>query len=288
MTTENTVDLPEGRIHYRIRGDSGPPVVLLHGGGVDNGDWIWRWLGPDLAMDHRVHIPDLPKHGHSWPWAARADQRGQEEFLARLLDHWELESATLIGLSLGSATAIGYTLRHPERVQRLVLASSGGIQERVARHTLAYLSLRTPFSWIIGRAMSPEALKQWVRRQVRFADYVPEADIDALAERAAEELRAKRAHRGHMFSDWNRFEIGPRRMRVDFRGRMSQITCPVLFVHGDRDEAVPLRYPREAANTAPHGHLEVIENAGHFIPVERPREFVAVVRGFVAGEPPER
>lgn len=281
MRTDHAVDLPEGRIHYRMLGDSGPPVVLLHGGGVDNGDWIWRWLGPDLAADHRVHIPDHPKHGQSWPWHLRADQRGQEHFLGRLLDHWELDSATVIGLSLGSVTALGYALRHPSRVQRLVLTSTGGIQDRVRAHELAYLALRTPFSWLVGKSMTARYLERWVRNEVEFADYVPDCEIDALAELAAEELRTKRAHGGHMFSDWNRFEIGPRRMRVDFRDRMPELTCPTLFVHGERDEAVPVRYARQAARAAPGAQLVTIAGAGHFAPVERPHEYRDAVRAFL-------
>ena len=280
--TGTFAQLPEGRIHYRILGEKGPPLVLLHGGGIDNGNWTWRWLAPELAADHRVHVLDQPKHGRSWPWQARADQRGQEDMLARMLDHWQLGSATLIGLSLGSATALGYALRHPERVDRLVLTSAGGIQDRVQSHELAWLSLRTPFSWLIGRAMTAEAMRRWVRTKVAFADYVPAADIEALADLAAEELLTKRTHGGHMFCDWNRFEIAPRQQRIDFMGRMPELSQPVLFVHGADDAAVPRRYPRAAAAAAPRGHLAVIEGAGHFVPVERPREYHAVVRSFLA------
>src|SRR5699024_3981454 len=207
---DSFAELPDGRIHYRNLGETGPPVVLLHGGGIDNGDWIWRWLAHDLATDHRVHVLDQPKHGQSWPWYARADQRGQETMLAGMLDHWNLETATLIGLSLGAATALGYTLRHPERVSRLVLTSSGGIQDRVQSHEIAWLSLRTPFSWLIGRSMTAASMRRWVRRHVAFADYVPTADIEALADLAAQELLTKRAHGGHMFCDWNRDETAPR------------------------------------------------------------------------------
>lgn len=280
MNSHNTVDFVEGRIRYRVLGESGPAVVLLHGGGVDNGAWIWRWLAPELATDHRVYVPDHPKHGGSWPWRGRADQRAQERVLARLLDHWELESATLIGLSLGSTTAIGYALRYPERVRRLVLTSCGGIQDRVRSHELAYLALRTPFSWLIGKCTSPRSLRQWVRREVRFAEYVSEDDIEMLAELAVEELRTKRVNGGHLFSDWNRFEIGPRRMRVDFRERVTDLSCPTLFVHGELDDAVPPRYAREAADAA-HARFATIPDAGHFVPVERPREYVRAVREFL-------
>ncbi|WP_147918124.1 alpha/beta fold hydrolase [Ruania zhangjianzhongii] len=282
MITHQSADLPEGRINYRVLGESGPAVVLLHGGGIDNGDWMWRWLAPELAADHRVYVPDQPKHGQSWPWRERADQRGQEQMLARMLDHWQLERATLIGLSLGSATALGYTLRHPERVQRLVLTSTGGLQNRVQTHELAWLSLRRPFSWLIGRTMTAQSMRNWVRTKVAFADYVPQEDIDALADLAAEELLTKREHGGHMFCDWNRFETAPRHHRVNFSSRIPELRQPVLFVHGENDAAVPLRHPRDAAAAAHRGQLEVIEGAGHFAPVERPREYGGIVRQFLA------
>lgn len=282
MISRQRAELPDGTIGYRRLGSSGPAVVLLHGGGIDNGDWTWRWLAPELAENHRVYVLDHPKHGQSWPWHARADQSGQEDMLERMLDHWQLDSATMIGLSLGSATALGHALRHPERVQRLVLTSSGGIQDRVQTQELAWLSLRTPFSWLIGRSMTPEAIRRWVRTRVAFAEYVPSGDIESLADLAAEELLMKRRHGGHLFCDWNRFETGPRRQRVDFSHRISELTQPVLFVHGADDSAVPLRYPQTAAAAAPRGELAVIKRAGHFCPVERPREYGAAVRAFLA------
>lgn len=282
MTTTDSVDLPDGTIHYRIMGESGPPLVLLHGGGIDNGDWMWRWLAPDLATDHRVFVLDHPKHGQSWPWRTRAGQRVQQDTLARMLDHWDLESPTLIGLSLGSATSLGFALDSPDRVSRLVLTSCAGLQDRVQAHELAWLSLRRPFSWLIGRSMSAEGMRRWVRTKVAFAEYVPSDDIDALADIAADELLTKRRHGGHMFCDWNRYETGPRHHRVNFTDRIPELAQPTLFVHGADDRAVPVRHPREAATTAPQGQLAVIEGAGHFVPVERPREYVAVVRKFLA------
>ncbi|GAB3451354.1 alpha/beta hydrolase [Streptomonospora sediminis] len=285
MSGQRSVELEEGRITYRVLGESGRPVVLLHGGGLDNGGWTWRWLAPELATDHRVFVPDHPKHGGSWPWKGRADQRGQEYILERLLDHWGLESATLIGLSLGSATSLGFALRRPERVDRLVLTSCGGIQDRVASHELAYLSLRTPMSWLLTRMCTPSGLERWVLTHVAFSDDVPAEEITELAAMAAEEYRAKRRWNGHMFCDWNRFEIGFRRMRTDFMARVGNLSCPVLFVHGAEDSAVPVRFPREAAGRVSHGRLEVIEGAGHFVPIERPTEYGAVVRSFLAEAP---
>lgn len=288
MIRHRTVELPDGTIHYRTFGGDGPPVVLLHGGGIDNGDWMWHRFAKDLAVDHRVFVPDHPKHGLSWPWHGRADQRGQEDMLAAMMDHWGLASATLIGLSLGSATALGYALRQPDRVERLVLTSTGGLQQRLESHELAWLSLRTPLSWLISRSMSAQSMRKWVRTKVSFADYVPPTEIDALADLAAEELLIKRAHGGHMFCDWNRFETAPRHHRANFMNRIHELTQPILFVHGENDAAVPLEYPRQAAKAAARGQLAVIKEAGHFVPVERPVEYARVVREFLTETTPTR
>lgn len=88
------------------------------------------------------------------------------------------------------------------------------------------------------------------------------------------------------FSDWNRFETAPRHHRVDFLDRVAELSQPVLFVYGEDDNAVPLRYPRQAAAGAPHGQLAMVEGAGHFVPIERPREYSAVVRDFLAKTAP--
>jgi pimeloyl-ACP methyl ester carboxylesterase len=270
------VDLAEGHIAYHTMGDEGSPVVLLHGGGMDHGLLSWRRLGPDLAADHRVFLPDLPKHGGSWPWAARADQAGQIGVLERLMDHWGLASATLVGLSMGGAIATGLALERPERVDRLVMVDSGGIQDRVAAHELSYLLVKAPLSRLAALALTPGL----VRRALRDRTFKgPVADLDALATGAYAELRAKRER--HPYSDWQRFEIGPRTMRTDLRPRLGGITCPVLVVHGSRDDVVPLRFAREAAERVPDARLVVVEGAGHWTPAERPEEVGAAVRAFL-------
>lgn len=278
-TRPGSVDLREGHISYRSTGESGPAVVLLHGAGLDNSRMTWARLMRELAATHRLFAPDLPKHGASWPWHARADQRSQEDVLLRLLDHWGLGSATFVGLSLGAAISLGVALEHPERVERLVLASCGAIQDRVPGNELAYLSLRTPISWLITRTQSERTLNRFTRTRIPFSGVTPE-EVDELAALMAEEFRAKQ--NGHMFSDWNRFEIAFRGMRSNFMPRLGAVTCPTLFVHGSDDDAVPLRYAREAADRVPGARLEVIDGASHFAPMDHPEQVNAAIGDFLA------
>lgn len=276
------VDLEEGHLAYQALGHEGPAVILLHGASLDNGSITWRRVATDLANDHRVFSPDLPKHGDSWPWRARADQRGLQDALIRLMDHWGLSSATLVGLSLGAAISLGTALHHPDRVERLVLASTGGIQDRVRAHELSFLSLRTPISWALTRMQSVTSLDRFARTMLPYADDVTDAEIDWLATAYVAEYKSKRRHGGHLFSDWNRFEVGPRRMRTNHMPRLHELSCPTLFIHGEHDDAVPAKIAREAARRAPNGQIEIVPGAGHFVAQDHPREVVHIVRRFLA------
>lgn len=275
------VDFEDGRISYLRGGADGRAVVLLHGASLDNGSTTWRRVAEDLATDHRVFSPDLPKHGDSWPWRARAGQRALEDAVIGLMDHWELSSATLIGLSLGATVSLGTALRVPHRVDRLVLASCGGIQHRVRAHELAYLSLRTPFSWALSRAQTKRSIDAFARVKLPYAPDVTEAEVDWLATAYIAEFESKKRHGGHLFSDWNRFEIGPGRMRTNHMPRLSEIPCPALFIHGEKDDAVPVALAQEAVQRVLGGRLEVVPDAGHFVAQDHPREVVQLVRDFL-------
>lgn len=277
------IDLDHGHISYQVNSTEGPAVILLHGASLDNGSITWRKVAEDLATDYRVYAPDLPKHGASWPWHVHADQKELESTLIALMDEWGLSSATLAGLSMGAAVSLGVALNNPDRVDGLVLAACGGIQDRVQAHEISYLSLRAPISWALTRLQSPKSLEDFARKQLPYTDDVTGEDIELLAQAYRAEYDSKRRHGGHLFSDWNRFEVGPRRMRTNFMPRMDTLRQPTLFLHGDRDQAVPLKLAEEAARRAPGGSLQVIEGASHFLPQDHPVETVRAVREFIDG-----
>src|SRR5215472_211089 len=116
------------RVHCLTAGDVGPPVVLLHGGGVDAAGFSWRYaIGALAGSGHRVFAPDWPGYGDS-------DHPGIEytidyyvEVLSQILDALALPQAALAGLSMGGAAALGLALRHPHRVHALILVGAEGL-----------------------------------------------------------------------------------------------------------------------------------------------------------------
>lgn len=110
-----------GAIHYDVTG-RGRPMVLLHGGGLDLR--MWDAVLPRLSSAGRILRWDAPGHGASTaPGRPTADTA---EDLRGLLDHLQIDRATLMGFSMGAGTAAGFAIRYPGRVRQLVLISTSG------------------------------------------------------------------------------------------------------------------------------------------------------------------
>ena len=120
--------------HYSAAGSEGPPVILLHGGIVgSSGQAGWRYMIPYLAENgFRVFAPDRPGCGLSdtreqyWP------KRGflsWVEFVNDFADALGLDTFFLSGNSQGAQTAATYAVHYPERVRRLILIATGGLNQ---------------------------------------------------------------------------------------------------------------------------------------------------------------
>src|SRR5262249_52725987 len=139
------------RLHYDMEGEGGP-VVLLHGFAAST-EANWRAPGildALVAAGHRVVGLDARGHGHSekcYDPSAYADGAMVTDVVA-LFDHLALDTADVVGYSMGSATAIHFAHRDT-RVRRLVLGGTGGnlgdtVEARVERARLVAAALEAP------------------------------------------------------------------------------------------------------------------------------------------------
>ncbi|MBV9228981.1 MAG: alpha/beta hydrolase [Chloroflexi bacterium] len=112
------------RIHCLTAGESGPALVLLHGGGTDSASLSWgEVLGP-LSAHHRVFAPDWPGFGQSDKPAISYTTDYYVHYLQHLLTALGLARVVLIGLSMGGGIALNFTLNDPARVEKLVLVDA--------------------------------------------------------------------------------------------------------------------------------------------------------------------
>src|ERR671922_2807465 len=118
------IDLHGHRVIYRIAG-SGPPVVLIHG--MVNSSRHWERVALRLADSYTVIAPDLIGHGESA--APRGDYSlgAHASGIRDLLTAIGVERASLVGHSLGGGVAMQFFYQFPQRTERLVLVSSGGL-----------------------------------------------------------------------------------------------------------------------------------------------------------------
>src|SRR5207248_4540225 len=123
------IELHGHRVIYRIAG-SGPPVVLIHG--MVNSSRHWERVALELADAHTVVAPDLLGHGDSATPRGDYSLGAHAASIRDLLAAIENDRATIVGHSLGGGVAMQFFYQFPQRVERLVLISSGGLGREVS------------------------------------------------------------------------------------------------------------------------------------------------------------
>ncbi|PSP98164.1 alpha/beta hydrolase [Halobacteriales archaeon QS_4_70_19] len=279
---ETTVETGDGRgnpretdIRYRVAGPAdAPPVVLLHGIGLDAADVSFRYLLSDLAADRRVYAPDLPGHGGSEKPRLSYTTAFFRRALAAFLDDRGLDGPSLVGVSMGGAVALGYALDHP--VERLVLANSYGLGADAPWRPAAATMLRTPFAhraWWAGVSSSRTAVREHLRT---MTSGTPPDDLVRDVYRAIGPAAV-----GRTVASWQRDEFRADGLRTDYSARLDALEPEALFVHGEQDPLLPASWSVEAAERTDSA-LAVFGDCGHWTPREAPERFSECVRSFLA------
>jgi pimeloyl-ACP methyl ester carboxylesterase len=268
------------RIHYLKAGSWGRPVLLLHGGGLDAAGLSLRKMIPVLAEQHRVLAPDWPGFGQSdaMPTTWRVEEC--VDFVGSLLDTIGLERVILIGVSMGGAFALGFTLRVPERVERLVLVDSAGLGDEIPGGLLSYLRVQLPLldelSWALLAGSRTLARRNLGAALVNREQVLSEEMLDEVIS------LARRAGAGAAFRQLQRSEYQWRGLRTNYRHRLSEVKVPTLLVHGIEDRIVPVGWAERAHRLMQNSKIEIIPDCGHLPPVEQPDLFNRIVRRFLS------
>ena len=268
---------------FRMCGE-GPVLVLLHGIG-DSSDG-WRDVMLPLAEHFTVVAPDLLGHGASDKPRADYSVAAYANGVRDLMDVLGIDTATIVGHSLGGGVAAQTTYQYPHRVERLVLVATGGVSREV---TPSSGCCRRPSpSWPSSRSGCRAPTVQPGRRRrapgvghrprsrdadelLRVFDNLPPGlGPDLVHPHPA--LRRRLAGAGR---DDAR-PLLPRRRHAHAPGA------------GDRDPALPFAHAHLAHRAMPASRLEVFEGAGHFPHHADPDRFVEVMVDFVASTAPAR
>lgn len=236
------------RVHIEAVG-AGPPLLLLHGWGMHGG--LFAPILPALAQGHRVHVADLPGHGHSAPLSPlTADGIVAALDAALAQDDAPL---TIVGWSLGGALALHWALRRPQRVGKLVLVCT--TPAFVARadwpHAMARDTLR-----MFGDELRV-AYRQTLQRFLTLQVQGSEAGRATLA-RLRHELFARGEPAPGVLAESLALLEG-----IDLRSVIPQIRTRTLVLTGARDALAPPEAGAWLARTLPDARLVEIAGAAH-------------------------
>jgi pimeloyl-ACP methyl ester carboxylesterase len=263
------------RIGYRAEG-SGALLVLLHG--IAGTSATWDGLIPRLSGRFRVLAPDLLGHGESAKPEGDYSLGAYANVLRDLLVVLGHGRATLVGHSLGGGIALQFAYQFPERCERLVLVSSGGLGREVhpllraaalpgAEVVLPWLSMAARQS--VGRvvhALGSLGLRASADLEESWRSFV-----------SLEERNARRA-----FLHTVRGIIDFHGQRVSAHDRLYLAAgLPTLILWGEKDRLIPVRHGREAHERIPGSRLEIFSGAGHFPWRDEPRRFAEVLLDFM-------
>src|SRR5664279_3955884 len=149
-----------GHEFWYLHSGDGPAVLFVHG--LTGSHRNWAHLVEKLDTDHRVVAPDLFGHGASDKLMGDYSLGAHAATLRDLLDRLDIDQVTLVGHSFGGGIAMQFCYLFPERVERLVLVSSGGLGRSV-RPPLRAATLPGA-EWVL-----PVIASGWVRARVEAA-----------------------------------------------------------------------------------------------------------------------
>ncbi|MEV0259167.1 alpha/beta fold hydrolase [Streptomyces sp. NPDC050732] len=248
-------------------GNPGSPLVLVHGHPFDRSMWTPQRTA--LAATHRVITPDLRGYGASTlaPGAsAAARTTGFATFaedIAALMDHLGIREFALGGLSMGGQIVMECYRLFPERITGLLLADTFPAAEtpdgKVFRNSLADRLLAEGMKGYADEVRD----KMVAPYNTEASAYVHRMMLAAPPEGAAAALRG-------------------RAERPDYRALLTRVGVPSLVVVGRDDAFTPVADAKAMHSALPDSVLHIVESAAHMPNLERPDEFNAALRTWLA------
>src|SRR4051794_942460 len=257
-----------------IQAGQGEPVLLLHGLGGTKASFLPTVSA--LAEHFTLIAPDHLGFGESdKPIGAPYDAKFFAKAITALMDELDIDTAHVVGNSMGGRVALELGFTYPDRTSRLVLLSPSLAWKR-ERKWLNLVKAARPELGLLQLAPRP-AVEAIVRRLVP-------GGMDGWAAIGLDEfLRAYCTPRGraavyaaarHIYLEEPHGENGS-------WTRLETLPPQSLFVWGKQDKIVPIAFARHVEKALPHArHLEL--NCGHVPQIERPKETHQAIRQFLA------
>jgi len=254
-----TIEVDGQPIRYVVQGESGRPVLMIHGFGGDLGAWMFNQ--PSLADRYRVIACDLPGHGGSTKNVGDGSVQHLARVVLGLSEALELRHVHLVGHSLGGVIAMAMALEQPERIASLTLIAPAGLGPDING------------DYIRGFVAASRArdMKEWAKRLF--------ADGNLVTRRMVEDiLRMKRIDGCNAALEKIAVaQFDGNRQKTDFSARAAALPMQVQIIWGAEDRIIPASQARALSGP----RVVILEGAGHMAMMERAGEVNQLIASFI-------
>ena len=262
------------RLHYLTAGQ-GEPVILLHG--YAQNSHLWRPLIAELAKTRTVIAPDLRGFGQSAKQPSGYDKKTMAQDIRALAASLGFKHIGIAGHDIGLMVAYAYAAQYPAEVERIALMDAflPGIGDTTNLFLLRdlwhfHFYGETPLKLVKGRERIYFE-HFWNDFAADGTRSIPDADREAYT--------AEYARPGRMAAGFAYFASFPKTPAEFAELARTQLTIPVLSIGGAKSLGVALG--EQAKLISPKVKVVVLEDAGHWIIEERPRETIAALVDFL-------
>ena len=252
-------------------------LIMIHGLG-DEAD-TWRHVFLPLSEQYHVFALDLPGFGRS----EKPDVDLTPDYLIKtivgFMDQLGIDSAILMGSSLGGILSHGLALTYPERVTGLILVGGALLQaEQIQDWSIRLMSLPIIGEWLYTRLRkNPDAAFASLKSVYYQLDKLPEADRSFLFTRVNQRVWSNGQRRAY-FSTLRKLAPWLRTLQTDLPAQLRDLITPTLVIRGEFDPLFPEANAQALIKRQPNATRATIKGAGHLPQQEDPETFLKVVR----------
>lgn len=246
-----------------------PPVLLVHGWGGTGS--YWAYTANELSQTVKVIVPDLPGTGRSQPVLKAQTMFDQVKALTDLVDTLELETVQVVGHSMGGAMVLLLAEKRPQEIERIVLTSLTFFrtwsQKEIYRSVMRAFkaSMRLRGEWMA-------AVPGMERMMAKNYFYRVPDNTPLLKQGLMDFLQLDKGTAAACADD----ATDP---AIPAAG--AKVRVPVMLVACRQDNMMPMENVDHTANIIPDCDVRWIEECGHLPMVEKPDEYLSILRDFL-------
>jgi pimeloyl-ACP methyl ester carboxylesterase len=239
---KHTITIKGQKIKYRTAG-SGEPIFFIHG--LSGSLHWWKYNIPELADNYKIYLIDLPGFGNMRSILRKISLNEIDDWVIKFMDALEIKKAHFIGHSMGGYVCTQIAANYPEKVKRLVLVSSVGVDTNRSIIS-SVLPLLNAFRYVTP-------------------DFLPVLMIDALKA-----------------GPLTLFLFAQEVLTANTEEALPKIEAPTLLIWGTQDTLIPVEYAEVFKKEIKHSSLIKLRGVGHVPMFDRPKEFNELVTKFLS------